>query len=263
MIMGRSLRRLAERLSRGIVLRRRLPPDFQRLPLYVTPEAGLRHWAGLAGVDRHLFRMARELVRPGSVVWDVGANVGLFAFSAAARAGLSGTVVAIEPDVWLAYLMDRSSREINQKKKFTAAPVRVLCASVSSGPRVSELEIAERARASNHLAGISGATQAGGHRHRQPTLSVTLDSLLDFFPAPSVLKIDVESHEIEVLSGASRLLESGRPVIWCEVDPKNADAVSTLLHEKNYCLFGAADDPHPPIPRAWWNTLAVPAEKAA
>src|SRR6266850_1933144 len=100
MILGRPLRRLAERLSRGVVLRRHLPSDFQRLPLYVTPEAGLRHWADLSSVDRHLLRMVRELVRPG-VVWDVGANVGLFAFSAAAIAGPSGLVLAIEPDVWL------------------------------------------------------------------------------------------------------------------------------------------------------------------
>lgn len=256
------MRRLAERLSRGVVLRRRLPGGFQRLPLYVTPEAGLRHWAGLSGVDRHLLRMARELIKPGAVVWDVGANVGLFAFSSAAMSGPSGLVLAIEPDVWLAHLMDRSSREIAQKK-MSAAPVRVLCASVSSEGRVSELEIAERARASNHLAGISGSTQTGGYRHRQPTMSVALDFLLDFFPPPNVLKIDVESHEIEVLRGAARLLESARPVIWCEVDPKNAEVVSKLLHDKNYQLFGAGDDPHPPILRAWWNTLAVPAEKAA
>src|SRR5438270_12601633 len=101
------LRRLAERLSRGVVLQRRLPADLQRLPLFVTPEAGLRHWLGLSRVDPHLFRMARELVEPGSVVWDVGANVGLFAFSAAVRAGVTGLVLTIEPDVWLADLMNR------------------------------------------------------------------------------------------------------------------------------------------------------------
>jgi FkbM family methyltransferase len=260
MRLGRPLRRLAERLSRR-VLRRHLPGDFQRLPIYVTPEAGLRHWASLSSVDEHLLRMARELVRPGDVVWDVGANVGLFAFSAAALAGPCGLVLAIEPDIWLAHLMDRSSAEI-AKKKLSAAPVRVLCASVSDELRMGELEIAERARASNHLYGITGSTQSGGHRQRQPTVSVTLDLLIDFFPAPSVLKIDVESHETKVLRGAVKLLESVRPVIWSEVDPKNAEAFSELLHERDYRLFGAEKDPHPPIERAWWNTLAVPTEKA-
>ncbi len=256
------LRRLAERLSRGVVLRRRLPGEFQRLPLFVTPEAGLRHWLSLSQVDPHLFRMARELVEPGAVVWDVGANVGLFAFSAAARAGVTGFVLAIEPDIWLAHLMNCSSRRI-ARRKLEAAPVKVLCASVSRQPGVAELEIAERARASNHLCGISGSTQTGGHRHLQPTVSVSLDSLLTSFPAPHILKIDVESHEAEVLRGAIRVLESARPVIWGEVDPSNAVAVSDLLHRSHYQLFGAADVPHPAIERAWWNTLAVPEEKIA
>ncbi len=261
-MLGRRLRSLAEGLSRGVVLRRHLPREFQRLPLYVTPEAGLRHWVGVSRVDGRLFQLARELVQPGSVVWDVGANVGLFAFSAAAKATPYGFVLAIEPDIWLAHLVERSSHEIAQNK-LSAAPVKVLCASVSNEVGVSELEIAQRARASNHLHGISGSTQAGGHRFLQPTVSVTLDLLLDFFPPPSVLKIDVESHEAEVLRGAVRLLESARPVILCEVDPRNADAVSKLLHERNYQLFGAGEDPHPLIQRAWWNTLAVPGENAA
>jgi hypothetical protein len=81
----------------------------------------------------------------------------------------------------------------------------------------------------------------------QSTVSVTLDWLLDSLPDPNVLKIDVESHEAEVLRGAVRLLESARPVILCEVDPKNADAVSPLLHERNYQPFGAGEDPHPLI----------------
>jgi hypothetical protein len=37
-----NLRRWAERFSRGIVLRRRLPDEFRNLPICVSPEAGLR-----------------------------------------------------------------------------------------------------------------------------------------------------------------------------------------------------------------------------
>jgi hypothetical protein len=39
-----NLRHLAERFSRGVILRRHLPAQFQSLPLYVSPEAGLRYW---------------------------------------------------------------------------------------------------------------------------------------------------------------------------------------------------------------------------
>src|SRR4030081_132617 len=93
-----SLRRWAEHFSRGIILRRRLPREFRNLPIYVSPEAGLRYWRwDLGGVDPMLYRMARELVTAGSIVWDVGANVGLFSFSAAALAGRSGWGLAVEP----------------------------------------------------------------------------------------------------------------------------------------------------------------------
>ncbi len=261
--MGGSFpRKLVERFSRSIVLLRRLPREFQSLPLYVTPEAGLRHWGSIAAIDPLLLRMTKELVRPRACVWDVGANVGLFTFSAAAMAGASGCVLAIEPDVWLAHLLHRSATLI-RRRQLRAAHVEVLCAAISYQGGVHQLEIADRARAANHLTNSPGSSQAGGARHLQPTVAVTLDALLDHFPAPGVLKIDVEHHEGAVLRGATRLLELFRPVIWCEVDPANAERVTEILCTKDYRLFGAAENPHPAITRAWWNTLAVPAEKVA
>ena len=251
-----TLRKLAENLSRGVVLRRRLPKQFRRLPVYVTPEAGLRYLGMMSRVDQILYRMAEELVEPGSVVWDVGANVGLFTFCAAARAGGSGFVLGVEPDFWLAHLMTRSCRELPTDQ---SSKVEVLCASISATNRISKLEIAERARASNHLVEAAGSTQAAGGRDRQPSVSLTLDFLLDYFPAPTVLKIDVETHELSVLRGAARLLKEVRPKIWCEVSPENSCGATELLHAAGYALFGAEVQPHPPTPRAWFHTLAVPA----
>src|ERR1700682_5356358 len=133
-----SLRRWAEHFSRGIILRRRLPDEFRNLPIYVSPEAGLRYWRwDLGKVDAMLCRMARDLVTAGSVVWDVGANVGLFSFSAAALAGRSGSVLAIEPDLWLAHLLSRSACGI-QKNGAEAAPVAVLPAAVSDANGISQ-----------------------------------------------------------------------------------------------------------------------------
>src|SRR5208282_1257135 len=133
--------------------------------------------------------------------WDVGANVGLFSFCAAARSGKSGLVLAIEPDFWLAHLINRSSQQL-EAGQYKCARVEVLCASISDSNRISKLAIAERARASNHLIEAMGSTEARGARRVQPTVSLTLDFLLEYFPAPSVLKIDAETHEVGVLKGA-------------------------------------------------------------
>jgi len=256
-----NIRNLAERASRGIVLRRRLPPSFGRLPIYVTPEAGLRYWSSMGQVDPVLYRMAEELVAPGATVWDIGANVGLFSFCAAARAGRSGSVLSVEPDFWLAQLIGRSARELN-RRGCDSAPVRVLCASISEASQISELEVAERARASNHLVGAIGSNQAKASRYSQVTVSLTLDYLLNYFAAPDVLKIDVETHEASVLRGGRKLLTTARPKIWCEVSAGNSAEVTRLLQEAGYEMYGGETVPHPRIERAWFHTLAMPPSPA-
>jgi FkbM family methyltransferase len=255
-----SMRKWAEHLSRGVVLTRHLPGVFSGLPLYVSPEAGLRYWRrDLSKVDPMLCRMVRELVVRGSVVWDVGANVGLFAFSSAALAGVSGSVLALEPDLWLAQLLTRSARRIERNGR-PAAVVTVLSAAVSQDNRIAQLQIAERARASNHLLDTQGSTQMGGQRAVQHTVTVSLDFLLEYFPAPTVLKIDVEGAEVGVLSGASKLLATSRPIIWCEVHPENSITVAELFSDSGYQIYAAAlpAERRTPLRRASWDTLAVP-----
>ena len=253
-----NLRRLAERMSRGLVLRRHLPSEFNRLPIYVSPEAGLRYWRSLDKVDPSLLRMVRELVKPGSIVWDVGANVGLFSLSAAALAGPTGSVLAVEPDLWLANLLIKSARQASKNKQ--SARIDVLCAAVTENPRICQLQIAERSRASNHLAQTLGSSQAEGVRLTQQSVAVTLDFLLDYFPNPTMLKIDVESAELALLRGASRLLQTARPIILCEVVPQNSDAVAALLRQNKYEIYEADRAPaqRQPVNRAPWSTLAIP-----
>ena len=105
------LRRLTERLTRDWTLRRQLPQEFGSAPILVTPSAGLRYLArSMNDVDPVLMNLVKEFVRPGSVVWDIGANVGLFTFAAASLAGPEGQVMAMEPDAWLVQLLRRSAK---------------------------------------------------------------------------------------------------------------------------------------------------------
>jgi hypothetical protein len=62
--------------------------------MYLTPEAGLRYWFPRRGLraDEKLLRNAVETIKPGSVVWDVGASKGLFTLASAGLAGKTGRV---------------------------------------------------------------------------------------------------------------------------------------------------------------------------
>jgi FkbM family methyltransferase len=251
-----SARRLIERLSRGVVLKRRLPPEFGCAPILVSPDAGLRFWRlSVYRTAPELFDAARELVRPGDVVWDVGAAVGQFAFAAAALTGASGHVLAVEPDLWLVSLLRRSAR----MQPPSSAPVVVLPVAVAERIGVAEFCIAQRGRGSNYLLGLGGQ-QTGGERERQWVITVTLDWLLGWFPAPAVLKIDIEGAEVLARRGAERVLGEVRPRLLLEVHDENADEVGAMLRGYGYRLFDAEARPEgrTPLSRPAYNTLALP-----
>jgi len=253
------IRSLLEHLSRGRVVRRRLPPEHGGHALFVSPDAALKLWRrDLRQTDPVLFDLARELVRPGDTVWDVGANVGLFTFAAGFAAGSSGRVLAVEVDDWLAGLLRRSARTAGP----AYAPVDVLAAAVADRSGIVELRIASRGRAGNHLSAVAGSTQTGGHRETRPVVAVTLDGLLDAFPPPRLLKIDVEGAEVLCLRGAARLLAEVRPTLVCEVTGENAAAVGGILHRHGYTLYDAAlpNESREPLALPVWNTLARPGE---
>ncbi|MEO8660329.1 MAG: FkbM family methyltransferase [Bryobacteraceae bacterium] len=249
------MRSIIERLSRQIVLRRKLPAEFGRRQIYVSPGSALRYWGKIDGVDPKLLHNADKLVRPNDVVWDIGANVGLFAFSAAAKAGAGGTILAVEADAWLVNLLMRSSGIQDSM----SAPVRVLSAAVSDSIGVASFHIAGRGRASNHLDGLQNS-QAGGTQQIQSVLTVTLDWLLNHFPPPNLVKIDVEGAESLVLAGAERLLSQIRPRILCEVNAKSTEAVTKVFKHYGYLLEDADADTaeRRPLDHAAWNTLASP-----
>jgi FkbM family methyltransferase len=223
----------------------------------VSPDVGLRFYRpNLASGDAILFKMANELVKAGDVVWDVGANVGLFTFAAANRAGKGGCVIAIEPDLWLASLLRRSCE---YREGADDAPVTVIPAAISDALGLAQFHIASRSRSSNHLEG-GGSIQAGGTRRSETTITITLDWLLESLPPPRVLKIDVEGLEQRVLAGAGTVLSEARPVVWCEVDPINKEKVTRILQAQRYELFYANQEPtdRKPLPQAPWETLAIP-----
>lgn len=254
------IRRALERLSHGVTLRSRLPRRIGNYPIIVSPDARLGFWRGdVESMDRILIMLAEEFVPPGGVVWDIGANVGIFALAAAARAGTSGRVLAVEADTWLVDLMRRTCKlECDPR-----APIDVLPAAIDAELGIATFNIASRGRAANFLEG-AGSSQTGGSRQQQKVMTASLDWLLGQFPKPDVLKIDVEGAELRVLRGAKSVLETAQPVMICEVSSDNAQEATRILHSYGYTLFDM-EDPNPakrtPIALATANIIAVPAQE--
>src|SRR5262249_33150958 len=161
-----------------------LPQEFGKTPLMVSPDCGLRYFGPLSKVDPFLLNVVKRVVHSGDVVWDIGANLGLFSFAAASCAEKEGFVLAVEPDPWLVKLIERSNRLRPEGNACVTPLAGAVCDRVGS----AIFHVAQRARAASHIAGFE-STQAGGTRRELTVKTFTLDSLLEQFPAPCVLKI--------------------------------------------------------------------------
>lgn len=217
-------RDVAEKFARNRYLRRRLPNGVQ---IYVSPDSQLKYLK--SKFDTDLIALARDHVTKSSAIWDIGANCGVFAFSAAA----ARQVVAVEADPFLADLIGRSS-------KMNGVPVAVVTAAAHSSQGLASFVIAARGRASNHLVG-AGNSQTGGERSRIVVPTLTLDALLDHFGAPTLVKIDVEGAEAAVLAGAVRLLREIRPLLYIEIAPETEAPCHALLTAAGYRFSRSAE----------------------
>jgi len=230
-------RTILQRLSRGIILRRNLPPRFGGHRIFVSPESALGFWKrDLAKVDPFLFSMANELVKPGMNIWDIGANVGLFSFAAA---GLGASVVAVEADPWLVRLLERSV-EMN------GLSVNVIEAAIHDSCGTAEFHFSKEGRASNSLLG-SGSSKM--------VRTITLDSLLNNFSAPDVIKIDIEGAEAAALKGATTVL-GHHPAIFCEVS-RDHQQIRDLLASAGYKFYAARSRNREPLRMPSRDTLAL------
>jgi FkbM family methyltransferase len=148
----------------------------------------------------------RSRLQPGMTVIDVGANAGVYTFSAAQKVGETGKVIAIEPFSGCVNLLNETVRlnGLSQVKVCHGA------ASDRSGSVKLSLQ------ASSELNEISDKDLPEGTY--EEVESFTLDSLIEKFQLTQLdfLKIDAEGHEIPVLKGSDRILREFRPIILYE-----------------------------------------------
>lgn len=217
--------------------------------IWVTPDSMLKLWRrNLESVDPGLFSWVDRYVEPGMTVWDIGANVGLFTFAAAGKAGPHGRVLAVEADHALVALLRRSAAGY-------PAVVDILPAAVAGDNGIAELAIAARGRASNQVIGAVEGPGAGGIRETWLVPQVTLDFLSDHFPRPDLIKIDIEGMETEALRGGTQLLRQARPTIICEVWKQNAAEVASLVEQWGYSFLDLESGQ--PVARPAYQTLMI------
>lgn len=152
-------------------------------------------------------RLFRQVVKPGQVVVEVGANIGAHTVLLALLTGPRGRVHAFEPQR-LVFQMLAGNMAINNLNN-------VFCYQKAVGKAQGNLlvPVLDCEREINW-----GGLGFGDWKQGEPVEVITLDSLK--LQACHFLKIDVEGMELEVLQGATGLIERCRPAIYAENDRK-------------------------------------------
>jgi FkbM family methyltransferase len=161
-------------------------------------------------------RAYRQLIRPGDVVADIGANMGAHSLWLARYVGETGKVLAFEPTAAAFFRLQRNvnsnpelSARINARQiMLAAAPEQLLEPTIYASWRVDGKQ--EKSAHPLHL-GVAVSTEGAK--------SLTFDDAVDGESCVSLIKLDVDGHEYDVLRGAQQILKRDRPKIIMELAP--------------------------------------------
>lgn len=144
-------------------------------------------------------------VRPGDVVWDIGANAGYYTKKLSAKVGSNGAVVACEPSPENFQRLVGACRSLDN--------VTLLQCGLGRTTGTGRLR-----QGTDPLGATSCIVPSDSHG-----IDVELRSGASLLESPGVkppnsIKIDVEGYELEVVEGLAPILDNGSVrVVACEV----------------------------------------------
>jgi FkbM family methyltransferase len=214
----------------------RIDYDGAEIVIGVTSRAEIMSRLRPGAKEPWTVRWIEQSVRPGDVLYDVGANVGSYSLIAAAQPVDDLRVVAVEPG-YASYAALCDNVVLNGFQR-TVTPLPVLLSE-----RTGMVELGYRSidpGAAEHLL-PPGASVA----YRQPVLSFRLDDLVSTagVPPPTLLKIDVDGAEAAVFAGAPRMLASpALRSILVEIKRDLTDEIVPHLAEAGFAVRTRVDD---------------------
>lgn len=167
----------------------------------------------------------KQLVEPGQVIVDAGANIGAHTVFFARATGPEGAVHAFEPQRVIFYMLG-ANLALNGLDN-----VHARHAALGDAPGTITVPRVDYGKAGN-FGGVS--LVAGGPGETVPVM--TVDGLA--LDRCDLIKIDVQGMEGQVLAGARRTIERFRPMMYVENDLKaHSAALIGQLFDLDYRLY--------------------------
>lgn len=208
----------------------RVVSPYSILRILTGPNRGLKwvvgtgnHSCWLGTYESDLAKSIAARVKPGMTVFDVGAHAGYYTLMLSRLVGSHGRVLAFEANPDNASNL-RRHLQINDIQN-----VELIEAAVCD--RNGEAFFQSNAHRSGF--GYMGALAESGESVRTV--------VLDDFPVPDLIKMDIEGAETRALAGASKLLSARRTVIFLALHDGTLEDAPALLKHHNFRLEPIAE----------------------
>jgi len=161
----------------------------------LRPMVRLYRWAFNKKYEEAFDSSLLSAIRLGDTIWDIGAHVGVYTVKFAEAVGPQGQVVAFEPSP--------QSVEILRKNVSRFANVRVENVALSDSEGDADFFIEPHG-----VSAVDGLSKASAtFAARKVTVQVRRGDCYLHMP-PSVIKLDVEGLEPEVIAGLKQILKN-------------------------------------------------------
>lgn len=198
-------------------------------------------WQGFGGFEKISVELWARLCRRSDVIFDIGANTGLYAL-VAQTVNPAALVVAVEP-------VERIFRKLEANIALNHGNIRAFNAAASDRTGTAVLFDMP---SSEHVFSVSLESDwnsASTQLRPVEVPCITVNDLLHRVGAASVdlLKIDVETHEPAVLKGFGEILRRDRPTLLIELlNDDVALQVAQLVNGLDYVYYNIDDITWPP-----------------
>jgi len=155
------------------------------------------YWPLYAAYKAYADRAGRELLRqvlfPGAIVVDAGANIGIYSEFLSRCVGPSGVVHSFEPSLQNFKRLRSTTRHLPN--------VRLSQAALGDHSGKSELYLSDKLNVDHRAYAVEGDSRR--------TVAIELVALDDYFKlgeTVNLIKLDVQGYELHALQGAKRVL---------------------------------------------------------
>ena len=201
------------------------------------------YWLGT--YEPELQDVVLDLVDPGQIVYDVGANIGFITLLIAKMIDSKGHVYAFEP---FPANVDRLMNNIELNG--LEGSVSVVNVAVQDRTGKTEFLIGP----STGMGKVAGSAGRSGEDYGESIQvdGISIDDFIDVNvnPSPDIIKLVIEGGEVLALSGMVKLLEKHRPILLIELHGNVAAKASwEILNQKQYRICEMNID-YPPVEKA-------------